>query len=132
MKSGCRNAGLGYCLSKHRGLGSGSVNTSCLSAHWAIISLLHMTKCKENRARIRVSEDAAKHRKTQAPPIVKGSIVCVSHRCNPTCVCPVSSSESLYLLHLPCITYLWSIHGGVFEVLSQQLCHVNLQCGVDL
>ena len=84
MKSGCRNAGLGYCLSKHRGLGSGSVTPSCLPALWAVISFLHMIKCKENRARIKVSEDAAKHRKTHAPPIVNGSIVCVTPICDPT------------------------------------------------
>ena len=106
-----------YCLSKHRGLGSGSVTTSCLPALWVVISLLHMTKCKENNERIRVRELAAKHRKTHAPPIIRGSIVCMSHINVFPPECPVYGSDSLYLLHLPCITYLWSIHGSVFVVL---------------
>ena len=62
-----------YCLSKHRGLSSGSVNTSFLSALSVVISLLHMTKYKENRVRIRVRELAAKHRKTQALLLLGGA-----------------------------------------------------------
>ena len=74
-----------YCLSKHRGTGSGSVNSSCLLAVWAVISLLYIIIYRENMVSNRVSDDAARQRNTQAPPIVKkGSIVCVSPRCDPT------------------------------------------------
>ena len=76
-----------YWPSKHRGSGSVILSCSLCSLYlWVVLSFLNIMKYMENIERIRMVIEAAKHMNMHTPPMVRGSIVCVSYLVCPTWV----------------------------------------------